>query len=43
MAVYHVLEVLRQAKVEWVQVHLPMDNLEQSVVLIDCQVFNDGL
>lgn len=39
----NVLEVLAEANIEWLQINLALNNLEQPVKLIDCQVLNDSL
>ena len=43
LAVDYVLEVLGKPNVKGIQVDLAVDNLEQSVVLVDGQVFDDCL
>lgn len=43
MRVDHILEVLAQTGVQWLQIDLSLDDLEQTIELIDGQVFYDGL
>ena len=43
MHVDDVLKVLRQAEVERLQVALALDDFQEAVELVYCQVFNDSL
>lgn len=43
MGVDHILKVLAQAHIEWIQVAFTLHDLEQAIELIDRQVFNDSL
>ena len=43
MAIDHILEVLAQARVQWLQIDLALHDLQQTIELIDRQVLNDGL
>ena len=43
MCIDDILEVLGQTNIKWLQIDLALHNFEQTIELIDCQVFNDSL
>ena len=43
MRVDNVLEILRKADIQRLEIYLALDDLKQTIELIDCQVFNDSL
>ena len=43
MTVNNVLEILRQPCVKWLQIDLALNDFEQSIELVDGQIFNDCL
>ena len=43
MCIDDVLEVLGQTNIKWLQIDLALHDFEQTIELINCQVFNDSL